>query len=228
MAHRRNRTPSQFDHAEDNRAGGFHFASPTLLLTLVALAYVAFVLLADVFLDRFIARPMFHGADLFKLTAWFLIPFLFCLPRMDWGYYGIKRWTRFDYYLLAAAIVLELLAVLSVRFSPTLRAALPNLRNASVFEFTLWNFSWLIGWEFMHRYLLLRRLSVSFPRFGWLLIPIYEGAYHLVWPTLLMPAGMVLFSLVATYWSLKRRNGLLPFLAHLIIECQLTVFLILA
>jgi hypothetical protein len=43
-----------------------------------------------------------------------------------------------------------------------------------------------------------------------------------------MPAAMVIFSLIATYWSLKRRNGLLPFLAHLIIELQLTVFLILA
>ena len=197
-------------------------------LTLLALGYVAFVLYADIFLRHVFPHPIFHGADLFKFTAWFLIPFVFCLPRMDWGYFGIKRWVRSDYYLLAMVIVIELLAVLSVRLFPTLRAALPDLRNESALEFTLWNLSWLVGWEFMHRYLLLRRLSVSFPRFGWLLIPIYEGAYHLVWPTLLMPAGMVIFSLIATYWSLKRRNGLLPFLAHLVIEFQLTVFLILA
>lgn len=198
------------------------------LLTLLALGYVAFVLYADILLPNVFPRPMFHGADLFKFTAWFLIPFVFCLPRMDWGYFGIKRWARSDYYLLAIVIVIELLAVLSVRLFPTLRAALPNLRNESAIEFTLWNLSWLVGWEFMHRYLLVRRLSVSCPRLGWLLIPVYEGAYHLVWPSLLMPAGMVLFSLIATYWSLKRRNSLLPFLAHLIIECQLTVFLIFA
>jgi hypothetical protein len=228
MTHLRKRKPSDSAQAGTAPPPPVSLSPRSGLLTLLALAYVALVLLADVFLDHFMRRPMFHGADLFKFTTWFLIPFVFCLPRMDWGYYGIKRWVRFDYYLLAAAIILELLAVFSVRLFPTLRAALPDLRNESLLAITLWNLSWLIGWEFIHRYLLLRRLSVSFPRFGWLLIPIYEGAYHLVWPTLLMPAGMVIFSLIATYWSLKRRNGLLPFLAHLIIEFQLTVFLILA
>jgi hypothetical protein len=227
MAHPRKRKPSPAARdATSPPARSLSLRSG--LLTLLALAYVALVLLADVFLDHFMRRPMFYGADLFKFTTWFLIPLIFCLPRMDWGYYGIKRWVRSDYYLLAAAIILELLAVLSVRLFPDLRAALPDLHNESLLPIILWNLSWLLGWEFMHRYLLLRRLSVSFPRFGWLLIPIYEGAYHLVWPTLLMPAGMVLFSLIATYWSFKRRNGLLPFLAHLIIEFQLTVFLLLA
>ena len=204
------------------------FSWPGLLLTLLALFYAGFVLFADIYLQRYFPRPMFFGADLFKFTAWFLIPFLVCIWRMDWQWFGIRRWRRNDYYLLAVVIVLEMLAVLCVHFLPTLRSALPDLHGESVLRFAIWNMSWLVGWEFMHRYVLLRRLSASFPRFGWLLIPIYEGAYHLTWPSPAMPAGMVAFSLIATYWSLKRRNGLLPFLAHAIIEGQLTLFLLFA
>jgi len=200
---------------------------PGLLLTLLALAYVGFVLLADIYLQHFVPRPMFFGADLFKFTTWFLIPFLVCVWRMDWQWFGIRRWQRIDYYLFAIVIVLEMLAVLCVHFLPALRSQLPDLRGESVLRFAVWNLSWLVGWEFMHRYVLLRRLSASFPRFGWLLIPVYEGVYHqLIWSSLAMPAGMVLFSLIATYWSLKRRNSLLPFFAHFIIEAQLTLFLL--
>jgi hypothetical protein len=215
------RKPGLTDAASDVTA-----ASKGLCVTLIALAYVAFVLWMDVNLRRFAPRPMFYGADLFKFTTWFLIPFVFCLPSMDWGWYGLKRWKRVDYYILAGAIAVELLAVFSLMLLPKLRSLMPDLHGESLFRFTMWNLSWLIGWEFMHRYLLLRRLAVLKFKFAWLAIPIFEAAYHLVWASLAMPLGMLIFSLIATYWSLKRRNGLLPLIAHLIIEFQLTVFLI--
>ena len=192
--------------------------------TLLVLVYAAVVLGADWFYQG----PKIYGADVYKFVAWFVIPFAFSVRTMDWGYYGFGRWRRVDYGIFAGAVVLELIAVLAVKFLPSLQAALPHLAKADVWEFTVWNLSWIVGWEFLHRYVLLRHLSAQWPRYGWLAVPVFEGAYHLNWPTLWMPAGMVVFSLIATYWSLKRRNGLLPFLAHLIIELQLTVFLIFA
>lgn len=225
MAKNRNKTP-QSNAAAPTPPPAASIGS--FLLTFLALFYVGFVLLADIYLQRYFPRPMLFGADLFKFTTWFLIPFLVCVGRMDWQWFGIRRWRRIDYFLFAVVIVIEMLAVLCVRFLPTLRQALPDLHGESVWRFAIWNASWLVGWEFMHRYVLLRRLSTSFPRFGWLLIPIYEGAYHLTWPSLAMPAGMVAFSIIATYWSLTRKNSLLPFLAHSIIEGQLTLFLLFA
>ncbi len=193
-------------------------------LTALVLVYAAAVFGAD----WFVPKPMFHGADLYKVTAWFVIPFACCVVWMDWGYYGVKRWKKIDYAILGAAILLELIAVLAVRFMPVLRANLPHLSRSALLPFTIWNLSWIVGWEFTNRYVLLRRLNAQWPKYGWLLVPVYEAAYHLNWPSLWMPLGMAAFSLIATWWSKQRNNGLLPFLAHLIVELQLTVFLLFA
>ncbi|MCL4694164.1 MAG: CPBP family intramembrane metalloprotease, partial [Candidatus Hydrogenedentes bacterium] len=91
----------------------------------------------------------------------------------------------------------------------------------------LWTFSWLIGWEFLHRYFLLRPFAARWPRFGWLIVPFSEGVYHLQ-KAPIEAAGMVVFSLVLTAWALRRRNALLPFLAHLLVEIELVLFLVLA
>ena len=213
-----NRSPKAFAPPPRER----DFLTPLILL------YAAVVLIVDWFYHG----PHPYGFDVYKFCAWFLIPFLVCLPGMDWGWYGIRRWRRMDYSIFAAALVLEMLAVLAVHFLPSLRQQLPtapDTENVSRFIllYTVYNFSWLLGWEFLHRYVILRRVSVRWPKWGWLLVPVFEGVYHLNWwPVIAMPAAMVLFSLVATWWSLKRQNGLLPLLAHLIIELQLTVFLL--
>jgi hypothetical protein len=44
---------------------------------------------------------------------------------------------------------------------------------------------------------------------------------------LLEAGGMVLYSVVLTLWAIRRKNALLPFLAHLTIEIELIVFQIL-
>lgn len=195
------------------------------VITPPILLYAVLVLLADWFYHG----PHPYGFDVYKFCAWFLIPFLVCLPRMDWGWYGIRRWRRIDYGILAGAIILEMIAVLAVHFLPSLRQALPSVDKEHLWQFTVYNFSWLLGYEFLHRYVILRSVSVRWPKWGWLIVPVFEGAYHLNWwPVIAMPAAMIPFSLVATWWSLKRKNGLLPLLAHLIIELQLTVFLLFA
>ena len=89
----------------------------------------------------------------------------------------------------------------------------------------VWNFSWIIGWEFLHRYALLRAADGAWPRWGWLLVPLSEGIYHLQKPAL-EALGMVAFSIALTLYARRRKNFLLPLLAHLIIEIELIVFLV--
>ena len=76
----------------------------------------------------------------------------------------------------------------------------------------------------MHRYFLLRPVMHRFPRYGWLIVPLCETIYHLQKP-LLEAGGMAVFSLLLTWWTMKRRNMLLPFIAHLYIEILLAIAL---
>ena len=87
-------------------------------------------------------------------------------------------------------------------------------------------FPWLLGWEFLYRYVLLRRLQTRFPDNGWLLVPFLEGFTHLSKP-LPETAAMVAFSLVLTPWVWRRRCVLVSLLAHGLIEVQLMLFLVL-
>ena len=100
----------------------------------------------------------------------------------------------------------------------------------------VWNLSWLPGWEFLHRYFLLKavqREALDRGRFlpgwrwaqwAWLLVPVSETLYHLQKPGL-EAVGMFAFSVVLTFWCLKRRNWLFGFLLHLTIEVELLVFM---
>jgi len=208
------------------------------LLLILVIVYVAAVLAIDTLAVHGKTWPVdwrffqwrAYSADLFKFIAWFVVPFLVCLPRMDWGYLGVKRWRRFDLYVLAGLAAAGALAVAVIPLFPSLRATYPSMAGyaaAAKWSYAghnlLWILSWLLGWEFLHRYFLLTPLVKHAPRYGWLLIPVSEGLYHLQKPPL-EAAGMVLASLAITYWALKRRNALLPFLAHFMIEIELVAF----
>lgn len=165
--------------------------------------------------------------DLFKFLFWLVVPFCCCLRRMEWSWFSIRTWKRSDWILLAVFLAGGAVAVLSIRYIPSLRRAYPGMshlpwavRGTRGLTALVWTASWLVGWEFLHRYVLLRTASARFPRVGWLLVPLSEVLYHLQKP-LLEAAGMGLFSLVLTWWSLKRKNVLLPFLIHLYIEVLL-------
>ena len=170
--------------------------------------------------------------DMFKLIFWFIVPFAICLPRMAWRWLSPQDWKRSDWLLLVGFIGLGSIAVISVGFIPALRNAYPgmshlssDIRRGYSIGYLLWVVSWLPGWEFLHRYLLLRVVMRRFPRYGWLLIPAFETLYHLQKP-LLEAGGMLVFSLLLTGWSVKRRNALLPFIAHLYVEIALLVALV--
>lgn len=182
---------------------------------------------------NFLKQIWMSRLDVFKLLFWFVIPIVCCLRHMDWGALGVRRWKRVDYAILAGLAILCLAAVLIIPWVPQLRQTYASLAAASAEQKWIafrgqlvWTISWLIGWEFLHRYVLLRTAIRVLPRYGWLLVPFSEGVYHLQKP-LLEAAGMVVFSIILTQWTMRRKNVLLPFLAHLIIEMELVVFLLL-
>ncbi len=170
--------------------------------------------------------------DLFKCVFWFALPLLFSLRKMDWGALGVKRWTRTDLYLMGGLAVAGFAAILLIPVVPALRHTYHGMGSLAASQKALyfflqitWIASWLPGWEFIHRYFLLRRAQAVWPRFGWLLVPFSEGVYHLQKPGL-EALGMVALSVVLTQWAMRRRNVLLPFLVHLIIEIELVAFLL--
>ncbi len=174
-------------------------------------------------------RGPLRSFDLFKFFFWFVIPFVWSLRRMDWAWFSFRRWKRIDVALLAVLTLLGCCAVLVVPLVPQLRAIYPSMRGMGwgiVVLQLVWTCSWLPGWEFIHRYFLLRPVSARWPRWGWLLVPVSETAYHLLkpWPEML---GMAALSVALTWWALRRRNVLLPFLVHLAIELALIGFLFL-
>jgi membrane protease YdiL (CAAX protease family) len=91
--------------------------------------------------------------------------------------------------------------------------------------YMIWTASWLPGWEFLHRYVLVQAMENRWAGWGWVIVPISEGLYHLTkspWEC----AGMILFSMLATYHTVKRGNMVVAFLVHLVIEMALPLFMI--
>jgi hypothetical protein len=184
------------------------------------------------FLYGWTAWKVLQSFDYFKFVFWFLVPFCICLWHMDWGAFGWKRWKPMDKWFLLGAFVVLAAAVLVMPLFPELRKEFPSLRHLSGNERWMrfgiaifWNLSWVVGWEFMHRYFLLRRLDAQWPKYGWVLVPIFEVAYH--YRNYAMAAGMGVFSIVLTIYARERKNVLLPFLAHLFIELFLVAFMLL-
>ncbi|MBI5094451.1 MAG: hypothetical protein HZB26_18695 [Candidatus Hydrogenedentes bacterium] len=175
-----------------------------------------------------------NGFDLFKFLFWFLIPFLWSLPSLDWRYFGLGRWKRVDRILFPVFLAVGLLSLTLIPHIPSLRSTYHGMGYLSATQKwqyaqiqLLWTLSWLLGWEFLHRYALLRSVAAAWPRFGWLLVPLAEGLYHLQKPPL-EALGMVVFSVLACRWTMSRKNILLPFGVHLAIELGLVAYLLVA
>lgn len=187
---------------------------------------------------EFLASPKANQFDLFKFTMWFLVPVAFSLWRMDWKAWGWGRWRWTDWLLLLLALIGGIAAVMVIPYVPALSQLYQAPQNLTVeqklllvFSYNLWCLSWLPGWEFLHRYVLLAALGKFLPRggWGWLIVPLLiassEAAYHLVkpWPETL---GMFAFGFLASLWAYQRSNWLLPLIAHWFIEMALIIFLV--
>jgi hypothetical protein len=175
-----------------------------------------------------------HRFEVFKFVFWLLIPFIFCLPRMDWRWIGWRHWYSADLAVLLGLALCGMVAMLLIPEFQSLRSKYPSM---SVLPLDMkldylgsklfWVLSWLVGWEFLHRYVLLRASFELSPRWGWWLVPISEGLYHLQKP-LLEAGGMVVLSIILTQWAMRRQNLLLPFLVHFLIEVELLLFVLFA
>lgn len=173
-----------------------------------------------------------NGFEISTFILWLVIPFFLVSRRIDWHYFTFRRWQRIDYAYLAVCILVGALSVLLILLVPSLGEQYVPHGDASVqqkIEFSqrmmVWNLSWLVGWEFMHRYALLTLVQKAWPRFGWLWVPIVEFSYHLQKP-FIEAAGILLFSIIMTQWAIRRENILLPFIVHLSIELSLLLFLV--
>ncbi len=171
--------------------------------------------------------------DFFKFVFWLVIPVALCLPRMDWGYFGFARWKRADVYLLLGMVAIGIASVLSILFIPQLREWYPSASNkpfdvklSLLYQQMLWTASWLIGWEFMHRYYLLRAVAEKWPRWGWLIVPASEALYHLQKDPIEM-AAMFVAGIAFTVWTMTRKNLMLPLIVHGSVEVGLAAFLVL-
>ena len=204
------------------------------------LLYVAVVLSIDALATSGTRWPIdwrmfvwMRGAfDIFKFTTWLVIPLLWSARDFDWGYYGWQRWTRADAALCAALVIACIVAVALIPQLPGVDAYYrPRAYRSAKAEWRewarrlVWTLSWLPGWEFLHRYVLLRRLRVISPVLAVITVALFEGVYHLQKP-LLECLGMVLLSIVLSTWAVRRVNGLLPLLVHASIEAALAIFMI--
>jgi len=200
---------------------------------LLWMAYVAIVLSIDLAshlrIDFLVEWKSFawrsaNGFDFYKFIAWFIVPFGLVAYRFDPSYWTWKRWKRSDALLLTGLAVAAFSAVLLVLFIPELKQTYlrSTMRDPAqlALRSLIWTISWIVGWEFLFRYVLLFRLSAVWPRLGWLFVPAFEVAYHYRKSNLEI-LGVAVFSAIACLWALKRRNALLPFLVHLMIEVEL-------
>lgn len=178
-----------------------------------------------------LTRTPFHNFDIFKFLVWLVLPVLACAPWMDWRAWGFSRWKRVDWYLLGGLCIGSIGLVMLIPWLPGVSdmyrpADLPARDKVlGVTAYLIWTLSWLPGWEFLHRYLLLRSLQRLEIRFEWLIVPVVEALYHLPKHFLEM-AGMFLFGLLATRWVNLRGSWMLPLLVHLAIEVALAMFMV--
>lgn len=171
--------------------------------------------------------------DWFKFLFWLVAPVAVCFRGMDWGYFGFGRWKRVDVYLTLAMAVAGIACVLAILYVPQLREWYPSRAKWSwgdkafdLYRQALWNVSWLPGWEFLHRYFLLRPFAERWPRWGWIVVPVSEALYHLQKDPIEMTA-MFAAGIVFTLWTVARKNAMLPLLVHGTVEAGLAAFLVL-
>jgi hypothetical protein len=211
-----------------------------LARTLAILAYVAVVLGVDALVYLNVRWPfdwqlfdwVWGDIDLFKLIFWLLIPLAFSWRTLDRGWFGFARWRIADVILLITIAGFGFLVLMGLLLFPETRQAYtgiselsPSVKREFLIGISIYTLVWLPAYEFLLRYVMLRAVSAQWPRFGWWLVPLGEGLYHLQ-KTLPEVVIATLFGMVLSYWVSRRRNGLMAFLAHLAIEIELIILML--
>lgn len=213
---------------------------PVLVTLYICLALSIDTLVAlrsEWFIDWAQFNYSWRGMDLTKWILWFVVPLVLTFRSMNSRYFTFRSWQRIDWAILVVIVV----------GGGALMFLLPRIpgvgdyyvgwgsqplawRQEEALRLTLWTFSWLTGWEFMFRYWLVSSFSRRWPDRGiyaiLIVAPLLEGLYHVFQQKPVLEClGMVVFSLALCSWAIRRKNALLPFLGHLIIELELIGFL---
>lgn len=177
-------------------------------------------------------RIAFHF-DLFKFLAWFLFPFVLCWKNLDRQWLlptHTQKRPRLFYFFSILSVFVVLIALFLI---PSLRDYYGGNTGAQQkswleagLSFFVWEMSWFPGWEFLCRYVLLRAALRIRPSWGWLVVPLFEGRYHLQKP-FAEAMGMAVFSLFMTAWTVQHKSMFIPFCVHFLIEIVLLIFLFL-
>jgi hypothetical protein len=172
------------------------------------------------------------GFELSTAILWLGIPVLLMWRDIDIRVFTFERWKKTDAWLLIALMLLGACGVYLIKFIPALNQYYqPQSHLSSAMKWSyatgylIWLSSWLIGWEFLHRVFLMQYLQAVLGKIGPCFIPVFEFVFHLQ-KSIPEALGMLLLSIVLTCWSYKRKNVLLPFLAHLAVELTLLAYLI--
>lgn len=215
--------------------------SKRTLGTIGALSYVALVFGVDVArargcLPAFVRETLVglhlvtspSGFDWYKFVTWFLVPAIATFPAER--RVGVTlRMTQREGVALGVVVLLSCAAMGVVVLSPELAAqylgsATGNWgqRSSIAQRQLIWTLSWLPGYEFLVRRLLLSRAEHW--RLGAvLLVALVEFAYHLQKP-LLEAVAVLFFSAALSVWARERRGSLWPSLSHLCVELVLIGF----
>lgn len=174
----------------------------------------------------------FENFDLYKFFFWLIVPFIIFNKFIDFKWLSIKYWQRQDYIIFLLFCFLCLSSLVFVILSPTLRMYYPGMgllptKQKIIFflQQFFWIISWLPGWEFLNRHLLLRACRQISKGYGWLGVTLVETLYH-IYKAMLEILGMFVFSVIACIWSQRRENNLMAFFCHLIIEIGLIFILL--
>lgn len=240
---RRLRTPLERNDAPANIV---NHKQPSIPLAPLAwtLGYVGFVLGLDVAMAqgrlpvaaRSLLRALHlvhesNGFDWYKFVVWLVVPLAW-----TWRHPGYRtlslRATRGEWWLQVTVVAASCLAMFVVAATSELSAHyLGGLTNNSAQRWLtarwqlIWTASWLPGYEFMLRRVLLQRASVLGPWWSVALVAAVEFVYHLQKP-MLEAYAVLLFSAVLSTWATRRPESLHPILAHLWVELVLIGFLV--
>jgi hypothetical protein len=172
------------------------------------------------------------GFDFSAFSIFFLLPLAANRFKFPFRYYLPPGMGRREVLGVVAGVLLAAIVIFLSFHSDSVRKFYSGLSGArgktgsgwGRFGFQLvWVLSWLPGYEFLHRHVLLKRFAPLAGGRGWLLVPALEFIFHLQKP-LLEAAGAAAFGLIATWWTKKTDNGGVAFLMHFWIELVFLVF----
>ncbi len=168
------------------------------------------------------------GFDWYKFVTWLVVPVLVTWLRAERVTYSFTA-TRCEWLLLGAVTVGSCAAMSVVASTSELSSVYLspapgdwNQRWSHASRQLLWTLSWLPGYEFMLRRVLLQRASML-GLGSVVLVAVLEFVYHLQKP-LLEAYAALLFSVGLSVWTRRRPTSALPLLAHLSVELVLIGF----